>query len=789
MKLQLLASLVLVSDIHAAVINEPAPAIAPRGEQGRARHFFDLFPWRQSACKEPDNFQGEIEVNGERKQYRDFGDFQRAWNENGQGGLRQWLPWLFPSSCTTAVPSPTAPEIVDGKNNAASTHQPFSSDIAVPSTTPIEGGNGTPTPNGSSALSAVPEITSSSDDSNGANAPDSISASSNLPPTFSTSSSSSEPSLLVASSVGSLVSSSADVLASSTAEPSLISPSSAELPISSSAGSPAPSGSGVNPVPTSEPGQSGSEISVASSSGVLPTSSELSPSSNVAPTSVPNVSSSSDTLNGTIALPTSTDALPNTTGVTSAPPNATVIPTQVTINGSVVPTNVTAIPTVTTINGTVVPTLVPINSTQLPTNTTPVVPEPTIRMNSGSIDNPSVVEGIDKVRGVNLGGWLVYEGWITADGGGFGSGKGWVDEWTMAQSYDQNRDYINAHWQGWVTEDDFAEIAAAGLNTVRIPVGYWTFIPTEGDEPYRGLNVTWETLKRAFEWALKYGLRIMLDMHAVPGPQSLDAHSGHKTDHAGFFFSDRNKNRTIEALVVAAREFTQPKYGNVLKSLMLVNEPRLPDERKEEARAWLKQFYVDAHAAVRSLPEPRVQNVTILIHDSFDGADRYGDFKNATGDPNVAMDRHLYAIFEPTKANWTGDAVLRAQCQAANELVNFAKRYYTVMVAEFGAPARGGSCSWFTGVEGVENPGQCPPPGDSHDTILWVKDSLLAQIEAYERTAGWVFWTWKTANGDLGWDMRRIIEKVLKGTLGVDRFDQIALNRCEYYNASMPALP
>lgn len=62
----------------------------------------------------------------------------------------------------------------------------------------------------------------------------------------------------------------------------------------------------------------------------------------------------------------------------------------------------------------------------------------------------------------------------------------------------------------------------------------------------------------------------------------------------------------------------------------------------------------------------------------------------------------------------------------------------------------------------------------------------MAQLQAYETVAGWVFWTWKTANGDIGWDMKRIIDKILHGLLGVQRFDQITLDRCQYYNASMP---
>lgn len=40
------------------------------------------------------------------------------------------------------------------------------------------------------------------------------------------------------------------------------------------------------------------------------------------------------------------------------------------------------------------------------------------------------------------------------------------------------------------TEQDFADIAAAGLNWVRIPIGYWA-IETRADEPFLQ-GVSWK---------------------------------------------------------------------------------------------------------------------------------------------------------------------------------------------------------------------------------------------------------------------------------------------------------
>lgn len=41
-------------------------------------------------------------------------------------------------------------------------------------------------------------------------------------------------------------------------------------------------------------------------------------------------------------------------------------------------------------------------------------------------------------------------------------------------------------WQDWLTQDDVDEIAAAGLNTVRIPLGFWIVddIVDKTHEPY-----------------------------------------------------------------------------------------------------------------------------------------------------------------------------------------------------------------------------------------------------------------------------------------------------------------
>ena len=76
---------------------------------------------------------------------------------------------------------------------------------------------------------------------------------------------------------------------------------------------------------------------------------------------------------------------------------------------------------------------------------------------------------------------------------------------------------MQEHWSSWITESDFAEIAGYGLNLVRIPIGYWSVSPVEGDPYVQG---AYEYLGKAIEWAGNNNLKVMIDLHGAPGSQN-----------------------------------------------------------------------------------------------------------------------------------------------------------------------------------------------------------------------------------------------------------------------------
>lgn len=119
----------------------------------------------------------------------------------------------------------------------------------------------------------------------------------------------------------------------------------------------------------------------------------------------------------------------------------------------------------------------------------------------------------NKVRGVNLGGWFVLEPWITPSiFNNWANQATVVDEYTYTQTLGKEAagSLLTNHWNTWITQDDFNQIAAAGLNHVRIPIGYWAISPLDGDPYVQGQL---PILDKAITWARSAGLKVLLDLH------------------------------------------------------------------------------------------------------------------------------------------------------------------------------------------------------------------------------------------------------------------------------------
>ena len=105
--------------------------------------------------------------------------------------------------------------------------------------------------------------------------------------------------------------------------------------------------------------------------------------------------------------------------------------------------------------------------------------------------------------------WM-YEDWFT----GLAGPNAW-DEWTFTEALGDNAtNALEDHWSSWLTNDDIASIASAGFNHLRIPTGFWQWIPTEGDEPYVTTGQKAQ-LDRMVEAAYNNKLYVLLDLHGM----------------------------------------------------------------------------------------------------------------------------------------------------------------------------------------------------------------------------------------------------------------------------------
>ena len=81
---------------------------------------------------------------------------------------------------------------------------------------------------------------------------------------------------------------------------------------------------------------------------------------------------------------------------------------------------------------------------------------------------------------------------------------------------------------------------------------------------------------KAIQWARKYGLRINLDLHAVPGSQNGWNHSGRlgETNFLRGVMGYANAQRTLDYIRVITEFISQPQYKDVVVMFGVINEPR-----------------------------------------------------------------------------------------------------------------------------------------------------------------------------------------------------------------------
>ena len=370
------------------------------------------------------------------------------------------------------------------------------------------------------------------------------------------------------------------------------------------------------------------------------------------------------------------------------------------------------------------------------------------------------------IKGVNLGNWLVLEKWMSP---ALFQGTTAEDEYYLPTqlSLEVYEARIKIHRSEYITERDFVTIKSMGMESVRIPVPYFIF----GDrKPFIGCI---EELDKAFNWAEKYGLTILIDLHTVPLSQNGFDNGG----ISGVCKWAQNPDEVEFALSVLER--LAKRYGNRkgLFGIQPLNEPitenmwetmdvqnRYAPVDTELAKGsapitmkFLRQFYLDAYDRISAyMPKDKY----VVIHDGFELM-AWKDFMQEEKYSNVILDTHQYLmVAEARGCSQTIEGYLKYIREELEPQITEMEKYFPVICGEWclfnslacGCDTKGGQ-SVLNGVEGSQQESLSPEEKkEIYETLA------KAQLELWEKGSGYFYWSYKlltdTVNtpGWIGWD-------------------------------------
>lgn len=359
---------------------------------------------------------------------------------------------------------------------------------------------------------------------------------------------------------------------------------------------------------------------------------------------------------------------------------------------------------------------------------------------------------MNKIKGVNLGNWLVLEKWMQPS---FFEDTGAEDETWLNRNLQLDKlcPMMQEHRETYITEKDFSSIAKHGINTVRIPVPYFIF----GDRPpFQGCI---EYLDRAFDWAERYGLKILIDLHTVPGSQN-GYDNGGLTGVCKWFKNPVEVEFSLNVLERLSHRYADRES---LYGIEVLNEPisfsvwisspsfGKAKDKNEAKGSWfvpmkfLKNYYVTAYNRIRAvLPTEKA----IVFHDGFRLA-RWKDFFKKNNMKNVYIDTHIYLFAMEKFIPIHKPIIYKLYLSYNHWLIKRAQKYTPVIIGE-----------WCISTAWAYN--MLPKDSDkANSRFRYVSD---LQLTTWKDSAGYFYWNYQllkdheipfNQNWLNGWDLYR----------------------------------
>jgi hypothetical protein len=296
-----------------------------------------------------------------------------------------------------------------------------------------------------------------------------------------------------------------------------------------------------------------------------------------------------------------------------------------------------------------------------------------------------------KLRGVDLAGYLMWEGWIWGPPMAYVGESAMMANLTKLVGQTEAQQFQTAVDSDFITSGDFRAMGEDGLNVARVPFDYRLLEDDTNPFVYKASG--WAVLDNLVNEAKQNNIYLILDMHAAPCSQAMSFTADYVPSGGTFLWW----SSTCQARTVAMWKAIASRYANdnVIAGYDLLNEPVTSDST-------LLSLYQRITAAIRSVDPNH-----LIIYEGSNAARDFSLF-NAPLDSNEMLSAHDYSWMIP---NQTLAARMPGYDAAANSIKA------PMWFGEFG-----------------------------QDTYAGIQ-SYVSTFNADPLVAGYADWTWKQAPG------------------------------------------
>ncbi len=333
-----------------------------------------------------------------------------------------------------------------------------------------------------------------------------------------------------------------------------------------------------------------------------------------------------------------------------------------------------------------------------------------------------VGEDLINLRGVNVGGYLFQEFWMTPTRPSENI-HAEIDIYKyLTESYgeDRMRVLIDVYQSSYFTEADFDNLASLGVNCIRLPFWYLNIVDAEGQ--------VLENWYERFDWfideASKRDIYVILDFHGAPGSQNGSDHSGvdgkdDKEAASEFFYGDTETVELNQKIYFEIWELMAERYKDnpTVVAYDLLNEPYCTYRYSaktpvSEMHDNLWSVYDEAYKKIRAID----QNHIIMMEATWDPVDLPNP--NKYGWENVVYQYHNYLYDD-------------YQNEQGQQIANMEKKVNLIKRAAYDVPVLMGEFNYF----------------DSFDA--WTEGLELLNNAGIN----WTIWTYKVTSDYKNWGL------------------------------------